>query len=88
MLLTHWRKSPIIATRKQAGVIGMSDYKYTDDGKKVAVIGKLNAEQTIVQEVFVSQGQEFPSGENFVVKSLHDKPAESWKAKSLRELEA
>lgn len=66
----------------------MSDIKYTDDGKKVMVVGKLNAQQTIVQEIFVSAGQEIPSGENFVVKSLHDAPAESWKEKNLRELEA
>ncbi|MGP4957903.1 hypothetical protein [Pseudomonas helleri] len=66
----------------------MSDIKYTSDGKKVLVVGKLNAEQTIVQEIFVSAGQEIPSGENFVVKSLHDVPAESWKEKNLRELEA
>lgn len=65
----------------------MSEIKYTNEGKKVLVVGKLNAEQTIVQEIFVSAGQEFPSGENFVVKSLHDKPSESWKAKNLRELE-
>jgi len=65
----------------------MSNIKYTSDGKKVLVVGKLNAEQTIVQEIFVSNGQEIPSGENFVVKSLHDQPAESWKEKSLRELE-
>ncbi|WP_085703895.1 hypothetical protein [Pseudomonas sp. B15(2017)] len=66
----------------------MTDIKYTSDGKKVLVVGKLNAEQTIVQEIFVSAGQEIPSGENFVVKSLHDAPAESWKEKNLRELEA
>lgn len=65
----------------------MGDIKYTNDGKKVLVVGKLNAEQTIVQEIFVSAGQEIPSGENFVVKSLHDQPAESWKEKNLRELE-
>ncbi|UCL84523.1 hypothetical protein [Pseudomonas sp. HS-18] len=65
----------------------MSNIKYTDDGKKVLVLGKLNAEQSIVQEVFVSEGQEIPSGENFVVKSLHDKPVESWKEKHLRELQ-
>jgi len=66
----------------------MNNIKYTSDGKKVLVVGKLNADQTIVQEIFVSNGQEIPSGENFVVKSLHDQPAESWKEKNLRELEA
>ncbi len=65
----------------------MTDIKYTSDGKKVLVVGKLNAQQTIVQEIFVSAGREIPSGENFVVTSLHDKPAESWKEKNLRELE-
>ena len=66
----------------------MDNIKYTSDGKKVLVVGKLNAEQTIVQEIFVSAGQEIPSGENFVVKSLHDQPAESWKEKNLRDLES
>lgn len=66
----------------------MPDIKYTSDGKKVLIVGKLNSQETIVQEIYVSAGQEIPSGENFVVKSLHDAPAESWKAKNLRELEA
>lgn len=65
----------------------MSDFKYTSDGKKVVIVGKLNAQETIVQEIFVSGGSEIPSGEHFVVKGLHDAPAESWKAKNLRELE-
>lgn len=66
----------------------MTDIKFTSDGKKVLIVGKLNSQETIVQEIFVSAGQEIPSGENFVVKSLHDAPAESWKEKNLRELEA
>jgi len=61
--------------------------KFTNDGKKVLVVGKLNAQETIVQEIFVNGETEFPSGENFVVKSLHDVPAESWKEKELRQLE-
>jgi hypothetical protein len=62
--------------------------KYTSDGKKVIVVGKLNTEETIVQEVFVSEsGQEIPSGENFVTKSLHDEPVLSWKEKRLDEIE-
>ena len=65
----------------------MSETKYTSDGKKVVIVGKLNAQETIVQEIFVSGGSEIPSGEHFVVKGLHDAPAESWKAKNLRELE-
>lgn len=61
--------------------------KYTTDGKKVSVVGKLNSQETIVQEIFVSSGNEIPSGENFVVKSLHDHPVESWKEKKLKDLE-
>lgn len=61
--------------------------KYTSDGKKVSVLGKLNSAQYIVQEIFIVDGQEVPSGENFVVTSLHDAPAESHKEKRLRELE-
>ncbi|EKT4561858.1 hypothetical protein QEM42_003052 [Pseudomonas putida] len=65
----------------------MNNIKYTSDGRKVVVVGKLNAEQTIVQEIFVSNGQEIPSGENFVVKSLHDAPAVSWKENDLKKQE-
>ncbi len=58
------------------------DTKYLSDGRKVVVIGQLNNVETIVQEVFVSAaGDEIPSGERFVVKSLHDVPVESYKSK-------
>ncbi len=63
--------------------------KYTNDGKKVAIVGKLNADQTIVQEIFITEnGQEIPSGENFVVTSLHNEPVISWKEKKIKEVEA
>jgi len=66
----------------------MSHIKFTTDGKKVITVGKLNAQETIVQEVFISEsGAEIPSGENFVVKSLHDEPVKSWKEKNLEDLE-
>lgn len=65
----------------------MSDIKFTSDGKKVVVVEKLNNLETIVQEIFIQDGNEIPSGENFVVKSLHDAPAISWKEKTLKELE-
>jgi len=64
-----------------------SQIKFTNDGKKVVVVGSLNSQETIVQEIFIINGNEIPSGENFVVKSLHDSPAISWKEKSLKELE-
>ena len=51
------------------------EIKYTDDGRKVVVLGALNKQEKIVQEIFVIGEQEIPSGENFVVKSLHDAPA-------------
>lgn len=67
----------------------MSEIKYTKDGKKVAVLGKLNSEESIVQEIFVSpEGQEIPAGENFVAKGLLDKPLESWKDKDIAKREA
>lgn len=62
-------------------------HKFTSDGRKVAVIGALNAQETIVQEVFVADGTEFPAGEHFVVKALLDKPAETYKARKERETE-
>lgn len=65
----------------------MAETKYTKDGKKVVVLGKLNSEEYIVQEIFVSGKQEIPGGENFVAKGLLDAPAESWKDKYLREKE-
>jgi len=65
----------------------MSEIKYTTDGKKVVVIGNLNSIEKIVQEVFIVDGSEIPSGEHFVVKSLHDAPAVSWKENNLKKLE-
>lgn len=63
------------------------EIKYTTDGKKVVVIGNLNSQEKIVQEIFVVNNQEVPSGENFVAKSLHDFPAISWKEKSIKDIE-
>lgn len=61
-------------------------HKFTADGKKVAIIGALNAKETIVQEIFVTDGTEFPAGEHFVVKTLLDAPAETYKAKEERRI--
>lgn len=63
------------------------EYKFTKEGKKVAVIGKINSQQFIVQEIFISNGQEIPMGENFVVTSLLDNPVKSWKETNLENLE-
>lgn len=64
------------------------EIKYTRDGKKVAVLGKLNDETWIVQEIFVhDDGQELPCGENFTEKTLLDKPAIIWKDKHSKELQ-
>ena len=63
------------------------DIKFTTDGKKVIVIGSLNSQEKIVQEIFIVDGSEIPSGEHFVVKSLHDAPAVSWKENDLKKLE-
>lgn len=41
-----------------------------------------------MQEVFVTRsGDEIPSGERFVTKSLHDEPVKSWKERKAEELE-
>lgn len=67
----------------------MSNIKYTKDGKKVNVVGKLNNADYIVQEIFVTDdGAEIPAGENFVVSSLLDEPVKSWKENNLEKLEA
>jgi len=67
----------------------MNNIKYTTDGKKVVIIGDLNQTDKIVQEIFVTEnGDEIPQGERFVVKSLLDEPAKSWKETRLEELEA
>jgi hypothetical protein len=63
------------------------EVKFTTDGKKVVVIGSLNSTEKIVQEIFIVDGSEIPSGEHFVVKSLHDAPAVSWKENELKKLE-
>lgn len=64
-----------------------NEIKFTTDGKKVVVVGKLNSQETIVQEIYISGGSEIPSGEHFVVKSLHDEPVVSWKETELKKLE-
>ncbi len=65
------------------------EQKYLSDGRKVVVVGQLNNTEWIVQEVFVSKaGDEIPSGERFVTKSLHDNPVETWKNKEEKKLEA
>ena len=62
--------------------------KFLSDGRKVAIIGQLNNQEAIVQEVFVTdQGDEIPSGERFTAKSLHDAPVKSYKAKEEERLE-
>lgn len=63
------------------------EIKFTTDGKKVVVIGNLNSIEKIVQEVYVIDGSEIPSGEHFVVKTLHDAPAVSWKESELKRIE-
>lgn len=62
--------------------------KFLSDGRKVAVLGKLNAVESIVQEIFVTDsGVEIPSGENFTTKNLHDEPVKSYQQKQLERIE-
>ncbi|HDU2631709.1 TPA: hypothetical protein RFB63_003387 [Yersinia enterocolitica] len=63
--------------------------KFLSDGRKVVIVGQLNNQETIVQEVFVTAaGDELPGGERFVVKSLHDVPVESYLSKEKARQEA
>ena len=61
-------------------------YKYTKDNRKVKVLKALGDGESLVQEVLVKEGKEFPGGEKFVIKELLDAPVETWKEKNLREL--
>lgn len=66
----------------------MDNVKYTREGQKVVVIGDLNQNDKIVQEIFVTQnGDEIPSGERFIARNLLDEPSKSWKEIKLEELE-
>lgn len=60
--------------------------KFTHDGKKVVVIDQLNSSEWIVQEIFIIDGKETPSGEKFTTKILHDAPAISWQEKSVADV--
>lgn len=63
--------------------------KFLSDGRKVVIVGALNNQETIVQEVFVTaQGDEIPGGERFIAKSLHDTPVESYLSKEKARQEA
>lgn len=55
--------------------------KFTNDGKKVAVIQEINSSQFLVQEIFVDPETkaEAPGGELFVVPGLFEKPKKSWR---------
>lgn len=63
------------------------EIKYTNDGRKVVVMGDLNSQEKIVQEILISGDSEIPSGENFVVKTLYDNPVISWREKTLKDFE-
>lgn len=61
--------------------------KYTSEGKKVYVIGELNAKETIVQEIFVGAGgKESASGPHFIATVLHNAPLVSWYDKHIADL--
>lgn len=65
-----------------------NNIRYTTDGKKVVVIGRLNSTDTIVQEIFVGEdGSEIPAGEQFITKSLLDEPRVPWAEKKALEAE-
>lgn len=60
------------------------DNKFLADGRKVAIVGQLNQQEWIAQEIFVTEsGDEIPAGERFTTKSLLDQPAKSYKQKEI-----
>lgn len=64
------------------------EIKYTADGKKVVVIGKLNNSESIVQEIHVSDdGTELPAGDNFVASNLLNAPMKTWKENRIGEID-
>lgn len=64
------------------------EHKYTEDGKKVKVVGELTNKDYIVQEIAIVDGEEVALVSNFIVKDLYDKPIITWKANHFVELEA
>lgn len=66
----------------------MNKIKYLNDGRKVVVIGEINSNESIVQEIFVTKdGDEIPSGERFTTKSLHDEPVMSYQEKRKKDVD-
>lgn len=63
------------------------EIKYTTDWKKVVVIWNLNSTDKIVQEIFIIDWSEIPSWEHFIVKSLHNELAVSWKEQKIKDIE-
>lgn len=64
------------------------DIKYTKDGKKVVVIGKLNNSESIVQEIHItSDGTEIPAGDNFVASNLLNSPLKTWKEEEITDID-
>ena len=63
------------------------EIKFTPEGKKVIVVGDLNSREKIVQEVFIIDGKEVPSGEHFTSTYLSDSIPVSWREKYQKEKE-
>lgn len=66
----------------------MENIKYTSDGMKVSVLGTVNSNEFIAQEILIKHGIEILSGNNIVVKNLHDEPVETWLDRNRKNLES
>ena len=75
-------------TDKTKGNYSMENIKYTSDGMKVSILGTVNSNEFIAQEILVKNGIEILSGQNIVVKNLHDEPVETWRDMDKKRLEA
>ena len=58
------------------------EYKYTDNRKKVTIIEEME-KNYLVQEIFIADGIEFPSGDKFTVSKsrLFDECPKTWEEK-------
>ena len=61
--------------------------KFLKDGRKVAVVGQINQQEFIVQEIYITEGgDEIPQGEKFTTKTLLDAPRETYQAREERRI--
>jgi hypothetical protein len=63
--------------------------KYTKNGKKVAILKKLNKNQSMVQEIIILNNKEVLDENNIIIDNfnLFDDKVKTWKEKNIEEIE-